>query len=92
MTATRNRLRNPAPTAALRAVRHAVSALERRLRQLADLWLRRRQKLGTVRVLGDLDDRLLRELGLSRAELTAAAYDPVEPNHAGLTSPPPSVP
>jgi uncharacterized protein YjiS (DUF1127 family) len=62
------------PSLATKAQR-AWQALLRRLSRAYQQWLRARKAHATARVLNQLDDRLLRDLGLDRSELPSAAAE-----------------
>jgi uncharacterized protein YjiS (DUF1127 family) len=62
----------PGRTARLRrAIDDLARALDARYRR----WLDARQALATARALSQLDDRILRDLGLDRSELLSAGDD-----------------
>jgi uncharacterized protein YjiS (DUF1127 family) len=64
----------PAPSAgaAGATLRGAVAALADRLAR----WRRRRAVHATIATLGALDDRTLRDIGISRSELASVATNP----------------
>jgi uncharacterized protein YjiS (DUF1127 family) len=62
------------PSLATQAQR-ALQALAGRLGGAYHHWLRARQALVTARVLSQLDDRVLHDLGLSRSELLSTATE-----------------
>ena len=62
----------PSRTAQLR---RAFEDLARELDARWQRWSEARRALATARALGQLDDRMLRDLGLDRSELRSAAHD-----------------
>jgi len=65
---------SPQPGFTLNA-RRALHELTRRLRGAHRRWRRARQADATARVLTQLDDRLLHDLGLDRSELLSTAAE-----------------
>ena len=82
MPATHHLLHTPALTVAWMALAGAARGLQRRLRQALQDGRRRRQARRAERLLMSLDDRTLRDLGVSRAEVPSLAHDPQDATRA----------
>jgi uncharacterized protein YjiS (DUF1127 family) len=76
--------RAPASVAILRAVEKGLRALAGHVGRFAAAWQRCSEATAVAQALGELDDHMLRDLGIHRSEQLGLARDPRDVTRARL--------